>query len=197
MKVVVDTETWSGLINYKTRRRRSHGHDRRGRRCEHDLHTKADWGVYVPTTTAQALWRASQKPSRRATRLFFRRLCRSHRCGTAPIGWSRSIPCLTTVRSTAWWRQHHPGAGSWTTSGTPGDANYKTNGQLVAWIVRIPLRLLRRGHRRHKHLSESGRQLPGGRNGRCGQHGRCLHQQDSDSTDGCHGHHGAPFPLAI
>ena len=136
MKVVVDTETWSGLINYQDPTAEEVTVTTGADGVVNMIYTpKADWGVYVPTTAATSTLAGIKETFQADDTVVLPE--------ALPISqvWD-GTNWLVTLYSVL---DNSPiygmvganitqGQVPWTTSGTPGDANYKTNGQLVAWI---------------------------------------------------------------
>ena len=136
MKVVVDTDTWSGLINYQDPTAEEVTVTTGADGVVNMIYTpKADWGVYVPTTAAGSGLAGIKETFQAGDTVVLPE--------ALPISqvWD-GANWLVTLYSVL---DNSPiygmidantiqGQIPWTTSGTPGEANYKTNGQFVAWI---------------------------------------------------------------
>ena len=196
MKVVVDTETWSGLINYQDPTAEEVTVTTGADGVVNMIYTpKADWGVYVPTTAATSTLAGIKETFQAGDTVVLPE--------ALPISqvWD-GTNWLVTLYSVL---DNSPiygmvganitqGQVPWTTSGTPGDANYKTNGQLVAWIGPNTAQVTAAAAigATSISLNQTGN-FPAAGTRRCGQHDRCLYRQDGDSTDGRHGHHSSHF----
>jgi hypothetical protein len=136
MRVVVDAETWSGLINYEDPTAKEVNVTTGADGVVNMIYTpEADWGLYIPNAPASGLLAGL-----RTTTLTNDTIVLPEAVPISQV-WDGKQWLVTLYQAV----NNNPiygmvganvvlGQIPWITSGTPGTWNYKTNGQLQGWL---------------------------------------------------------------